>query len=76
LNVIVLIVSLSLFAKWYHDTHLVRNSDYRRVAPYSPVLDRFDFAPTAKKINGTLYPSRDGGSIARHQPNAEDDAIW
>ena len=66
----------SLFTKSYHAIHLVRNSDYRRVTPYSPMLDRFDFTPTTNKINGTLYPSRDGGSIARHQPNPADDAIW
>jgi hypothetical protein len=75
-NVLILVFSASLFAPWYHDVHLVRNSDYRRVSPYSPVFDRFDLAPTTKKINGTLFPSRDGGSIARHQPNPEDDATW
>jgi hypothetical protein len=76
LNILSLIVSVSLFATWYRDVQLVRNSAYRPISPYSPILDRFDLAPTTQKINGTLYPSLDGGSIARHQPNPEDDAIW
>ncbi|KAF1939249.1 hypothetical protein EJ02DRAFT_457105 [Clathrospora elynae] len=76
LNVIVLLISTSLFATWYYNSHLVRNSEYRRVVPFSPILEKFDLDPTPKKINGSFYPPRDGGGIARRQPNLKDDAIW
>ncbi len=52
------------------------NSDYRRVSAYSPIMDKFRLESTIRKINGTFYPSKDGGSIARQQPNPKDDAIW
>lgn len=76
LNIIMLLISSTLFAKWYHSQRSLRNNDYRRVAPYSPIFDKFDLGPTTKKINGSFYPSRDGGSIARQQPNPNSDAIW
>jgi hypothetical protein len=76
LNTVILIVAASLFVKSYYNQPFVLNGGYRQIAPFSPVLDRFDLNPTMKRINGTLFPSRDGGSIARQQPNPKSDAIW
>jgi hypothetical protein len=78
LNVCVLLLSCVLFARstWLYHRASGLNVKYRQVLPWSPVLDRFDLEPTTKRINGSFYPSRDGGSIARQQPNPDDDAIW
>lgn len=35
-----------------------------------------DLEASVKKLNGTFYPQKDGGSIARQQPNPEADATW
>ncbi|KAF2796337.1 hypothetical protein K505DRAFT_300397 [Melanomma pulvis-pyrius CBS 109.77] len=76
LNACVLILSSTLFGTWFYNRHIILNAEYRRVSSYSPVHDRFDLDPTFKKINGTFYRPKDGGSIARQQPNPKADAIW
>jgi hypothetical protein len=76
LNACVLLLSFTLFTTWFYNRHNVLNADYRRVSAYSPVHDRFDLDPSIKKIDGTFYRPKDGGSIARQQPNPDADAIW
>lgn len=76
INTCILITTTTLFTIWYHNTHAILNADFRRTSAYSPVLDRFNLNPQLKKINGTFYTPRDGGSIARQQPNPAADAIW
>lgn len=75
-NVCVLILSSTLLVTSFHHRSAVLNNDYRRISPYSPVLDKFDLSSTLQNINGTFYRPKDGGSIARQQPNPEADAIW
>lgn len=41
-----------------------------------PVWNLVDLEPSVKMLNGTYYPPKSGGSIARQQPNPEADAIW
>jgi hypothetical protein len=76
LNLVVLVASVLLFARTYYSHDHGLNGDYHQITPYSPVLAEFDLKPTTRKINGTLFPPRDGGSIARKQPNPESDAVW
>lgn len=76
LNVCVLLLSSASLAIRFYNHRAVLNADYRRVSSYSPVHDLFDLEPTIKKINGTFYPRKDGGSIAREQPNLKADAVW
>ncbi|ROV90630.1 hypothetical protein VMCG_10043 [Cytospora schulzeri] len=52
------------------------NADLRRISSYSPVFDMVDLEASVKKLNGTFYRQKDGGSIARQQPNPEADAVW
>lgn len=35
-----------------------------------------DLEASTTKLNGTFYRDKDGGSIARQQPNPEVDAVW
>lgn len=76
LNVCFLLISAAFFGVWYYDTHIIVNSAYRRVAAYSPLLDRYPIEIKDVVINGTFFPPKDGGSIMRHQPNPADDKIW
>lgn len=41
-----------------------------------PAFDMIDLELSNKKINGSFYRPKDGGSIARQQPNPEADALW
>ena len=76
LNVSILIISSTLFALLFHNNRNILNAEYRRTSAWSPVHDLIDLEPTIRKINGTFYNQRDGGSIARQQPNPAADAIW
>ena len=76
LNILFLFISCTLFGTWFYNHHLVRNADYRRTSAYSPIIDRFDLAPTPKKINGSFYNHKGSVSIARQQPNPAADAVW
>lgn len=40
------------------------------------MLDRFDLKAQSTKINGTLFPNKDGGSVSRQMPNNASDDIW
>ena len=35
-----------------------------------------DLDMKVKMMNGTLFPSKDGGSLARQMPSPESDALW
>jgi hypothetical protein len=76
LNIVVLLVSCTLFGSWFYNYHLIRNGTYRRTSAYTPIMDRFDLAPDSKKINGTFYNPRGAVSVSRQQPNPAADAIW
>lgn len=41
-----------------------------------PVFDMIDLETSTQRINGTFYRPKDGGSIARQQPNPEADDVW
>ncbi|KAH7028123.1 tat pathway signal sequence [Microdochium trichocladiopsis] len=55
---------------------MLLNAQLRQTSTYSPIHDIFDLGMQAKKINGTLFPSKESPSIARHSPSAELDDIW
>lgn len=76
LNIIILLLSCTISGTWFYNHRLIRNADYRRTSAYSPVMSRFDLAPTPKRINGSFYNSKYDNSIARQQPNPTADAIW
>ncbi|KAJ4378179.1 hypothetical protein N0V83_001013 [Neocucurbitaria cava] len=77
LNTCFFLISSTLFATWFFNTHLLLNSSYRLITPYSPIHSQFDLAPTLKRINGAFYNSKNASlPIARQQPNPAADAIW
>ena len=76
LNILVFFISSTLSGIWLYEHRLVRNTDYRRASAYSPVMDRFDLAPSLQKINGSFYNPKGSVSVARQQPNPAADAIW
>ncbi|KAI0477076.1 hypothetical protein GGR56DRAFT_691237 [Xylariaceae sp. FL0804] len=75
-NIILFLTSSGLFSVWFYNTHVVLNGGLRGHHTYSPVLDRFDLKAKTVTVNGTLYPNKDGGSLARQMPNNASDMIW
>jgi len=75
-NVCFFLISSALFSAWFFKDYMVFNAAYKRVSAYSPVLDRYKIETKTVKINGTFFPPKEGGSVARHQPNPEDEEIW
>jgi hypothetical protein len=75
-NAIFFIISVVLYSTWYYQTHLLLNPELRRTSTFSPVHDRLDLGMQVKKVNGTLFASKDSPSLARHKPSPEFDEFW
>ncbi|KAI0148052.1 hypothetical protein F4776DRAFT_295276 [Hypoxylon sp. NC0597] len=75
LNVALFSSSLAMLsASWSQKEQL--NAELRQASTYSPFFDRLDLEMKPTMIQGTLFPAKEGASIARELPNAAADEIW
>ncbi|KAK8066275.1 hypothetical protein PG997_013022 [Apiospora hydei] len=75
-NGLLFTLSCVLFGTWYYNVHIRKNGALRQSSSYSPILDMLELDMSVQIMNGTLFPPKNGGSIARQMPNPESDAIW
>ncbi|KAI1382004.1 hypothetical protein F4677DRAFT_439808 [Hypoxylon crocopeplum] len=75
LNIIMFSISLALFvASRSHE--ILLNAELRQTSTYSPVFDRIDLEMEPRIVQGTLFPAKEGASIARELPNPAADETW
>ncbi|KAI1074923.1 hypothetical protein F5B20DRAFT_418565 [Whalleya microplaca] len=75
LNIIVFITTATTFFTWRSQTSQL-NADLRKSSTYSPFHDILDLEMRPRTIQGTLFPAKEGASIARELPNPAADEIW
>ncbi|KAI1105459.1 hypothetical protein F4804DRAFT_128701 [Jackrogersella minutella] len=74
-NIVLFVISLTLFsASRSRNTQL--NAELRQASTYSPVFDRVDLEMKPRVVQGTLFPAKEGASIARELPNPTADELW
>ncbi|KAI1134478.1 hypothetical protein F5Y05DRAFT_205890 [Hypoxylon sp. FL0543] len=75
LNVVLFSVSLAMFSASRIQKARF-NMELRQASTYSPVLDRLDLEMKPRMVQGTLFPAKEGASVARELPNAAADELW
>ncbi|KAI5866528.1 hypothetical protein GGS23DRAFT_602848 [Durotheca rogersii] len=75
LNAALFSASLVLFLLSRSEKSIL-NAGLRQASTFSPVFDRIDLEMRPRFIQGTLFPAREGASIARELPNPAADGLW
>ncbi|KAI1415852.1 hypothetical protein F5Y13DRAFT_186706 [Hypoxylon sp. FL1857] len=75
LNIALFAVSLVMFSA-SRSQKAQLNAELRQASTYSPVFDRLDLEMKPRMVQGTLFPAKEGASIARELPNAAADELW
>ncbi|KAI1764522.1 hypothetical protein GGR53DRAFT_307704 [Hypoxylon sp. FL1150] len=75
LNILIFLISLALFVASRSQTTPL-NAELRQASTYSPIFDKLDLEMKPRIIQGTLFPAKQGASIARELPNAAADELW
>ncbi|KAL7800816.1 hypothetical protein V8C43DRAFT_326016 [Trichoderma afarasin] len=75
LNVIIFLLSLSLFSISIYRLRGRLNGELRASSTWSPIYDALDLEMVTKRINGTLFTPSEH-SIARQMPNSAADGTW
>ncbi|KAI1452641.1 hypothetical protein F4805DRAFT_470695 [Annulohypoxylon moriforme] len=75
MNIVLFSISLALFSAARSQKSQL-NAELRQASTYSPVFDRVDLEMNPRVVQGTLFPAKDGASIARELPNPIADELW
>ncbi|XDG10127.1 hypothetical protein ABKA04_009742 [Annulohypoxylon sp. FPYF3050] len=74
-NIVFFSISLALFSAARSQKSPL-NAELRQASTYSPVFDRVDLEMRPRVVQGTLFPAKEGASIARELPNPMADELW
>ncbi|KAI1208022.1 uncharacterized protein F4807DRAFT_462113 [Annulohypoxylon truncatum] len=75
INIVLFSISLALFSAARGQRNRL-NAELRQASTHSPVFERVDLEMKPKIVQGTLFPAKQGASIARELPNPAADELW